>query len=117
MAKAMFKELSTFQSINLSKADVAELFEMIKLQRSKNGFINDLDQDIEQNVINEIACPTLILHSSYDNAVNIEHTKYAHSKIKNSVLKMYDNKWGHLLWLGQESYTPIKDTLKFLENE
>lgn len=117
MAKTMFKELSTFQSIDLVKAEVAELFEMIKLQRSKNGFINDLDQDIEQNVINGIACPTLILHSSNDNAVNIEHAKYAHSKIKNSILKSYDNKWGHLLWLGQESYTPIKDTLKFIENE
>jgi pimeloyl-ACP methyl ester carboxylesterase len=117
MAKMMFKELSNFQSFGFAKAEVAELFEMIKLQRSKNGFINDLDQDIEQNVINGIACPTFILHSSNDNAVNMEHAKYAHSKIKNSILKIYDNKWGHLLWLGQESYNPIKDTLKFIENE
>ncbi|SMD45523.1 Pimeloyl-ACP methyl ester carboxylesterase [Aquiflexum balticum DSM 16537] len=115
MAKTMLKELSNSQSIDLAKAEVAELFEMIKLQRSKNGFVNDLDQDIDQNVINGIACPTLILHSSNDNAVNLEHAEYAHSKIKNSILEIYDNKWGHLLWLGQESYTPIKDTLKFIE--
>lgn len=117
MAKTMFKELSSFQPIDITKDEVTELFTMIKLQRSKNGFINDLDQSIDQNTITGIDCPTLILHSSNDNSVNIEHAKYAHSKIKNSILKIYTNRWGHLLWLGQESNIPIKDALKFIDNE
>jgi len=117
MAKTMFKELSNFQPIDFTKDEVAELFTMIKLQRSKNGFINDLNQSIDQNTITGIDCPTLILHSSKDNSVNIEHAKYAHSKIKNSILKTYTNRWGHLLWLGQESNIPIKDALKFIDNE
>lgn len=117
MAKTMFKELSIFQPIDITKDEVAELHSMIKLQRSNEGFINDLDQNIGQNVIGEIISPTLILHSSNDNSVNIDHAKYAHAKIKKSALKIYDNKWGHLLWLGNESHIPIEDTLKFIGDE
>lgn len=116
MASTMFKELSNFLPIDITKDEVDELYAMIKLQRSKKGFIIDLDQNIEQNVVSEIQSPTLILHSSKDNSVNIDHAKNAHNKIKNSILKIYDNKWGHLLWLGQESRNPIEDTLKFIDN-
>ena len=115
MAKTMFKELSIFQPIDINKDEIAELHSMIRLQRSYDGFKNDLDQNIGQNVITEIISPTLILHSSNDNSVNIAHAKNAHSKIKKSTLKIYDNKWGHLLWLGQESRIPIEDTLKFID--
>lgn len=117
MAKTMFKELSTHQPINIANDEVVELQRMINKQRSHNGFINDLDQDIEQNVISEILCPTLILHSSNDNAVNIDHAKYAVRKIKNSIIKIYDNKWGHLLWLGKDSEKPINDTLNFITDD
>jgi pimeloyl-ACP methyl ester carboxylesterase len=117
MAKTMFKELSIFQPIDLTTDEVVELHAMIKLQRSNEGFINDLDQNIEQNVIGEIISPTLILHSSNDNSVNIDHAKYAHAKIKKSTLIIYDNKWGHLLWLGHQSRIPIEDALKFIDIE
>jgi len=117
MANTMFKELSSIQPTNITNDEVAELHTMIKLQRSKKGFVNDLDQDIEQNIIREIICPTIILHSLNDNSVNIEQANYAHTQIKKSILKVYNNKWGHLLWLGQESSIPIKDTLNFIDNE
>ncbi len=116
MAKTMFKALSSFRPCTVTKQEVAELFEMTKLQRSKNGFINDLDQNIEPNVISGITCPTIILHSINDNSVNIEHAIHAQSKIKNSILKTYDNNWGHLLWLGDAANAPIKDTLEFIGN-
>lgn len=76
-----------------------------------------MDQNIDQKVIGEIICPTIILHSSKDIVVNIEHAKYAHTKIKKSILKVYDNRWGHLLWLGKESNITIEDTLEFIDNE
>jgi pimeloyl-ACP methyl ester carboxylesterase len=117
MARTMFKELSNFRPIDITKDEVDELYAMIKLQRSREGFIIDLDQNIDQNIISEIQTPTLILHSSKDNSVNIDHAKNAHNNIKNSTLKIYDNTWGHLLWLGQESRNPIEDTLKFIDNE
>lgn len=117
MAEKMFTELSSFQPTNITKEEVAELHAMIKLQRSGKGFVNDLEQNIDQNIIGEIICPTIILHSSKDKAVNIDHAKYAHTKIKKSILKVYDNRWGHLLWLGQESNIPIEDTLEFIDKD
>lgn len=115
MAHTMFKELSTFRPTNISDEDVNELYSMVKLQRSKEGFINDLTQDIEPNIINRITCPTIILHSSNDNSVKMEHANHAHAQLKHSTLKVYNNIWGHLLWLGQESNKPIEDTLKFID--
>jgi pimeloyl-ACP methyl ester carboxylesterase len=117
MAKAMFKELSNHKPIDISKGEVSELFEMIKLQRSKQGFINDLEQDIEPHTINNVNCPTLILHSANDNTVKLEHANHAHRQIKDSILKIYNNKWGHLLWLGQEANRPINDALEFIATE
>lgn len=116
MAKTMFRELSTLPTADLSKEDVAELFEMIKRQRSKKGFIYDLDQDTDSLSWMNIGCPTLILHSSNDNTVDVAHAKYAQGQIKNAVLKIYPNKWGHLLWLGAESREPIRDTQNFIYN-
>lgn len=90
---------------------------MINLQRSKEGFVNDLDQDLAEEVVERISCPSLILHGSYDNSVPIAHAQYAHATIKHSILKIYNNKWGHLLWLGKEGNLPIHDMLGFIEGQ
>ncbi len=116
MAKTMFEELSTYRPIDFTKEDVDELFDMIKLQRSYDGFMIDLDQMIDPNVILGITCPTLILHSSNDKSVDIVHARHAHSSIRHSILNTYNTKWGHLLWLGQESHLPINDTLDFIDS-
>lgn len=116
MAKTMFKELSSYRPCDLTKEEAVELFEMIKLQRSKSGFINDLDQDIDPNIVRNITCPTLILHSLNDNSVHVEHATHAHAMIQNSILKLYNNKWGHLLWLGEARNVPLNDTLMFVES-
>ena len=79
--------------------------------RSYQGFNNDLDQDIDQDILKQIKCPTLILHSNFDNAVDISHAKNAKNKIKNSRLVTFNNHWGHLLWLGTE-YQQILYELK-----
>lgn len=116
MAKTMFKEFSNFRPCEITKKEITELYGMLKFQRSKEGFINDLDQDIEQGVIGRVTCPTIILHSTNDNSVKVEHAKHAQFEIKNSILKTYNNRWGHLLWLGEEGYTPINETLTFIKN-
>jgi pimeloyl-ACP methyl ester carboxylesterase len=117
MAKTMFKELSKVRPPKISRDEVLELHSMIRLQRSNDGFVNDLDQDIGPDTLGKIACDTLILHSSNDNSVSIDHAHHARAMIKNSVLNDYDNKWGHLIWLGQESSIPIKDTIDFIMND
>lgn len=114
MTKVLFKELSTIKKPTILADEIAEIKEMTFMQSSGFGFENDLDQDISDEVIGKIKCPTLILHSKNDKSVNIEMAKYANQKIEKSELKTYDNKWGHLLWIGEESSVPITDVVKFI---
>jgi len=114
-ASLLAKELSK-KVFPLEKPEIEELYNMVDKQRSKRGFVNDLNQDIPQGIINKITSPTLILHSLNDNAVCIEHAKFAANNILRSLLKTYNNNWGHLLWLGQEGKEPIADTLYFINN-
>ncbi|MEQ9064873.1 MAG: alpha/beta hydrolase [Vicingaceae bacterium] len=114
MTKVLFKELSTKEKPIILTDEIAEIREMTFKQGSGFGFENDLDQDISNGIIEKIKCPTLILHSENDKSVNIEMAKYANQKIGNSELKTFDNKWGHLLWVGEESAKPIADVIKFL---
>ena len=66
------------------------------------GFYNDLDQTILQQIV----CPTLILHSENGNQVPVSHAlKNAKDKIKNAKLATFNNRWGHMLWFGNE-YQP-----------
>ncbi len=114
MTKVLFEELSTKEKQLILTEEVAEIKEITFKQSSGYGFENDLDQDISDGIIEKISCPTLILHSVNDKSVNIEMAHYASHKIKNSELKTYDNKWGHLLWVGKESAKPIADVIKFM---
>ena len=72
---------------------------------------SDLDQTIDQETLKRIECPTLILHSENDNQVDISHAQNAKNNIKGSKLVTFNNRWGHLLWLGTD-YDPILNDLK-----
>jgi hypothetical protein len=37
--------------------------------------------------------------------------------IENSKLLEIDNEWGHLIWIGIDSQTLIKETLEFIDKE
>ena len=102
MAKTMFKELSKYRPIEFSKDEIHELKQMTIIMRSYKGFDNDLDQNIDQEILKQINCPTLILHSNFDNAVDISHAENANINIKNSKMATFNNHWGHLLWLGKD---------------
>jgi len=111
MTKTMFKELSNYRPIEFTENEFQELKQMTLIMRSYKGFDNDLDQTIEQETLKGIKCPTLILHSENDNAVDISHAQNANNNIKNSKLVTFNNHWGHLLWLGAD-YEPILNELK-----
>ncbi len=117
MTKILFEEISSKKGHQITADEIKEIREMTFRQSSGHGFAADLDHDIEESVLTNIQCPTLMLHSENDNSVPLEMAKYANKKIANSILKTYDNKWGHLLWVGQESDIPINDVNRFLANK
>ena len=117
MTKVLFEGLSTKKGLKITDEEIAEVRAMTFKQSSGNGFVADLDQEISEEIITNIQCPTLILHSQNDKPVKLEMAEYANKKIPNSELKIYDNKWGHLLWIGKESKIPIEDVNKFIKNK
>jgi pimeloyl-ACP methyl ester carboxylesterase len=111
MAKTMFKSLSNYRPIVFTQNELQELRQLTCAMRSHRGFHNDLHQAIDQNILCSIECPTLLLHSEYDNAVDASHPINANAKIKNSTIVFFRNHWGHMLWVGI-NYEPILDELK-----
>ncbi|OJJ13917.1 hypothetical protein BKI52_44940 [marine bacterium AO1-C] len=114
MTKVLFKELSSQKGQKITREEIAAIKEMTFKQSAGEGFITDLEQDIVPELITKIKCPTLIMHSKNDQSVNIAMAHHAHEKIKHSELKVYDNKWGHLLWVGEDNRQPINDLNDFL---
>lgn len=111
MARTMFKALSKHRPIEFTAGELQELRQLTLNMRSGSGFINDLDQTIDQEILSRIDCPTLILHSENDNAVDISHARNANTRIRNSKLILFKNHWGHLLWLGKD-YERILNEMK-----
>jgi pimeloyl-ACP methyl ester carboxylesterase len=114
MTKIMFKQVSTYRPVDFTEDERRELKKMTSGMRSYQGFSNDLGQTIESNTLREIQCPTLILHSHYDNAVDLSHPQNAKDHINGSRLVIFDNRWGHLLWLGEEYAGILKELKKIL---
>jgi pimeloyl-ACP methyl ester carboxylesterase len=107
----MFRALSTYRPIEFTEDEFKEVKQLTTNMRSGHGFVNDLDQTIDQEILSGIACPTLILHSENDNMLDNSHPQNAKGKIYNSRLETFKNRWGHLLWPGQD-YAPILRELK-----
>ena len=95
--------------------DTQELIEMLNHLRSGDGFLNDLNQSIEDSLLKKIECPTLVIHSKNDNSVSFDHALHAKKMIKNVTLETIDNDWGHLIWLGEDSKMTCEKMIKFLQ--
>ncbi len=113
IAKNFHDQFSKRPVKELKKDDVKELISALQHYNSGHGFVNDIDQTINDSTIAKIKCPTLIIHSSNDNSVSFEHALYAHKMIENSKLVSLDNEWGHLFWIGDDSVKPIKKLVTF----
>jgi pimeloyl-ACP methyl ester carboxylesterase len=108
VAKSFYPQFSKKPVHKLKKEDIQELISTMKFYNSKMGFLNDIDQNINNEVITKIKCPTLIIHSENDNSVSISHAKYANKMIENSEIEILRNEWGHLIWIGEQSQEAIK---------
>lgn len=115
MTKVLFDELSTQSNHTITADEVAEIKEMTFNQSSGEGFVLDLDHDIDPSIIKGIKCPTLILHSSNDKSVSQEMAEHANANMSHSELNIFDNSWGHLLWVGNNKNEPIAVLNAFLD--
>lgn len=116
IASSFFSEFSTRPAHKLNSEDIEELVSMLNNYSSGEGFLNDIDQNIEvAEQINAIVCPTLVIHSKNDNSVTLDHAENAKEIIALSTLTLVDNEWGHLLWLGKDSAATIKTVMKFIK--
>jgi pimeloyl-ACP methyl ester carboxylesterase len=116
IARGFYPQFTTNPKHNLKKDDVKDLISTIKHYNSKTGFLNDIDQSIDDETISNIKCPTLIIHSENDNSVPIEHALHSNKMIENSVIAKLNNEWGHLFWIGKDSNESIKRTIEFIEH-
>jgi len=115
IAKSFYSQFSTNPVHKLNKADIQELIATMKHYNSKTGFLNDIDQNINDEIITKIKCPTFIIHSENDNSVSMEHPEYANKMIENSKIEILQNEWGHLFWIGTDSQKSIEKTINFIE--
>jgi pimeloyl-ACP methyl ester carboxylesterase len=70
------------------------------------------EQYLDQNLIKEVKCPTLIFWGKYDKVINQKYAARFHADIKNSQLIMYDS-CGHVPML-ERPMDVQRDVLKFL---
>lgn len=115
IANNFYPQFSKNKLHRLEKNDIKELLSTFKYFNSKSGFMSDIEHDIENGLISEIQCSTLIIHSKNDNSVLFEHAEHANRMIKNSKLEGLDNEWGHLFWIGNDSNVSIRKTIEFIE--
>ena len=115
IANNFYPQFSKNKPHKLEKTDIKELLFTFKQFNSKSGFMSDIEHDVEDGLISEIQCPTLIIHSKNDNSVSYEHAEHAKRWIKNSQLYGFENEWGHLFWIGNDSNIPIRKTIEFIE--
>lgn len=114
IAKIFYPQFTTNLPHKLRKEDVKELLSIFKNFKSGEGFINDIDQNIDPKIISKIKCPTLIIHSKSDNSVSFEHALHSNKMIENSKLVELNNEWGHLFWIGKDSNESIRKTIEFI---
>ncbi|NOR87160.1 MAG: alpha/beta fold hydrolase [Bacteroidales bacterium] len=114
IAKTFYPQFTTNQPHKLRKKDVKELLSIFKNFKSGKGFINDIDQNIDPEIISKIKCPTLIIHSKSDNSVLFEHALHSNKMIENSKFVALNNEWGHLFWIGKDSDDSISKTIEFI---
>lgn len=115
VAKNFYPQFSKNPIHKLKKEDIQELILSMKDYNSKMGFINDINQNINDDIFTSVKCPTLIVHSKNDNSVPFEHALYSKKMIKNSQLLELNSECGHLFWIGSDSKNTIEKIIKFIE--
>ncbi len=85
---------------------------MVTGNDSGEGFIYDVEHRAKD--IDQINCPTLIIHSKNDGCVSFSHAEYAHKMIKNSILFEAPTV-SHFIYLGPGSKEVLEKRIAFLK--
>lgn len=110
-AKTFVNNISTLAIEGVGADDVAQLRDRINSLRSYSGLSADLDHKLEDEVLERVRCPTLLQFSSNDAMIDMSHADRALKLIRRAQLKLYDNEFGHFMWVGPGS-RPVLDDLK-----
>ena len=117
MSKVFTAQLSVNPVRPLKSAQIEILQSLINVQRSRRGFINDIDQELNKDLLRTIVSPTLIIHSKFDLAVEFSHAIHARNCIENSRLILLENNWGHLVWLNDDFDVLAKQLMSFIRDD
>ncbi len=113
-ANNLLREMSSKPQARTTAPETAQVKEMVFNSATGEGLYTDLKLNTSKRLLQNVQCPTLILHSEYDKLVPLDMAFYAEQTIPNTKVKTYPNKWGHLLWVGADSRPPLTDIQKFL---
>ena len=113
-AKSFVNNISTLAIDGVDSEDVAQLRERINSLRSCSGLSADLDHTLEDDVLERVRCPTLLQASRNDAMIELSHVERAKRLISQASLKLYDNKFGHFMWVGPGSKTVFDDLRGFI---
>ena len=114
IAKNFLREFSKLKDAHPTSEEARELALALKVYSSGEGFITDVEHELLDDTLEKIACPTLVLHSIHDNSVDPEHARHAAAKIPGAQLELIDNKWGHMIWLGDDYERTLTLILAFI---
>ncbi len=97
----------------MSNEDIESLKKaLVTNNDSGEGFVHDVEHRVKN--INEITCPTLIIHSRNDASVPFLHAEYAHKMIKNSELFEAPTD-SHFIYLGPGSREVLEKRMAFIK--
>ncbi len=97
----------------LSSTEIIAICQMIARQSSGQGFMLDLEHEVDASVLQAIAAPTLVVHSQQDKAVPFAHAQHAQAQIPQATLFTAPS-WGHLIWLGAGASATEAQVIEFL---
>ncbi len=115
-AKSFVSGITTSAVNAVDREDVIKLRDKINTFRSYSGLSADLDHDLDDAVLARVSCPTLLQFSRNDAMVDVGHANRARRLIRHSRLKLYDNSFGHFMWVGPGSDAVLADLKAFVGN-
>ncbi len=82
----------------------------------KLGLDNDLTQfaAIEEHPIEQIACPTLVVHGRYDGNVTFDHAEFVAQRVPGARIVVAES-CGHLIWMSEEERKIRQAVIQFTE--
>jgi pimeloyl-ACP methyl ester carboxylesterase len=92
------------------------LYSCYPLSLRRTGLNNDLEQfsAIEDYPVEQIACPTLIVHGRHDGNVTFDHAEFVAQGVPGARMVVAES-CGHLIWMSEEERKMRDAVIEFVE--